>query len=99
MTSSALLVVNTNSRSGERLCASLGDLLAARGIDPLHAHCESREALPQAILDNADKIDCVVIAGGEGTLTAPGPGRRRAVCRSASFPREPPMILRARSGF
>ncbi|HZY14934.1 MAG TPA: lipid kinase [Beijerinckiaceae bacterium] len=74
MTSSALLVVNTNSRSGERLCASLGDLLAARGIDPLHAHCESREALPQAILDNADKIDCVVIAGGDGTLNAAAPG-------------------------
>jgi diacylglycerol kinase (ATP) len=70
MTSTALLVVNTKSRSGERLCASLSDLLAARGIHPLHAQCETREALPQAILDNAGKIDCVVIAGGDGTLNA-----------------------------
>jgi diacylglycerol kinase (ATP) len=77
MTSTALLVVNTKSRSGERLCATLGDLLAARGIHPLHAQCESREALPQAILDNADRIDCVVIAGGDGTLNAAAPGLLR----------------------
>ncbi|MBV8848692.1 MAG: lipid kinase [Methylobacteriaceae bacterium] len=77
MTSTALLVVNTKSRSGERLCANLGDLLHARGIDPLHAQCESRDALPQAILDNAGKIDCVVIAGGDGTLNAAAPGLLR----------------------
>ena len=70
MSSTALLVVNTKSRSGERLCASLSDLLASRGINPLHAQCETREALPQAILDNAAKIDSVVIAGGDGTLNA-----------------------------
>jgi YegS/Rv2252/BmrU family lipid kinase len=70
MSSTALLVVNTKSRSGERLCASLSDLLASRGINPLHARCETREALPQAILDNAGKIDSVVIAGGDGTLNA-----------------------------
>jgi YegS/Rv2252/BmrU family lipid kinase len=70
MTSTALLVVNVKSRSGERLCASLSALLAARGIHSLHAQCETREALPQAILDNAGKIDCVVIAGGDGTLNA-----------------------------
>ncbi|HEX3179944.1 MAG TPA: lipid kinase [Beijerinckiaceae bacterium] len=74
MNSTALLVVNTKSRSGERLCASLGDLLAERGIQPLHAGCEDRDALPQAILDNKDKIDCVVIAGGDGTLNAAAPG-------------------------
>jgi YegS/Rv2252/BmrU family lipid kinase len=74
MNSTALLVVNTKSRSGERLCASLGDLLAERGIRPLHAGCEDRDALPQAILDNKDKIDCVVIAGGDGTLNAAAPG-------------------------
>ena len=78
MTSSALLVVNTKSRSGERLCASLGNLLRARGIHPLHVQCEEREALPQAILDNADRIDCVVIAGGDGTLNAAAPGLLRS---------------------
>jgi len=78
MTSSALLVVNTKSRSGERLCTSLGDLLGARGIHPLHVQCEGREALPQAILDNADRIDCVVIAGGDGTLNAAAPGLLRS---------------------
>jgi YegS/Rv2252/BmrU family lipid kinase len=40
----------------------------------LHAQCEGREALPQAILGNKDKIDCVVIAGGDGTLNAAAPG-------------------------
>jgi diacylglycerol kinase (ATP) len=70
MTSTALLVVNTKSRSGERLCAGLSDLLVARGINPLNAQCETREALPQAILDNAGNVDCVVIAGGDGTLNA-----------------------------
>jgi YegS/Rv2252/BmrU family lipid kinase len=74
MTSTALLVVNRKSRSGERLCASLRDLLAARGIHPLHAECEHREALPQAILDRKEEIDCVVIAGGDGTLNAAAPG-------------------------
>jgi diacylglycerol kinase (ATP) len=74
MTTTALLVVNTKSRSGERLCASLGDLLAERGIQPLHAECEDRDALPQAILDNKDKVDRVVIAGGDGTLNAAAPG-------------------------
>jgi YegS/Rv2252/BmrU family lipid kinase len=77
MTSTALLVVNTKSRSGERLCASLGDLLAARDINPLHAECEHRDALPQVILDNKDKIDRVVIAGGDGTLNAAAPGLLR----------------------
>ena len=62
MPSTALLVVNTKSRSGERLCASVGDLLAARGITPVQAQCEAREALPQAILDHQNKIDLVVIA-------------------------------------
>jgi YegS/Rv2252/BmrU family lipid kinase len=52
----------------------LSDLLAERGIQPLHAGCEDRDALPQAILDNKDKIDCVVIAGGDGTLNAAAPG-------------------------
>jgi YegS/Rv2252/BmrU family lipid kinase len=70
MPSTALLVVNTKSRSGERLCATLGDQLTARGIQPLHAQCEHREALPQTIIDHQDKIDCVVIAGGDGTLNA-----------------------------
>jgi YegS/Rv2252/BmrU family lipid kinase len=70
MTSTALLVVNAKSRLGEGLCARLGDLLAARGINPLHAQCEQREALPRAILDHKDEVDCVVIAGGDGTLNA-----------------------------
>jgi YegS/Rv2252/BmrU family lipid kinase len=70
MTSTALLVVNTKSRSGERLCATLGDQLAQRGINPLLAQCGTREALPQAILEHKDEIDCVVIAGGDGTLNA-----------------------------
>jgi YegS/Rv2252/BmrU family lipid kinase len=74
MTLTALLVVNTKSRSGERLCATLRDQLAERGVTPLHAQCETREALPQAILDNKDRIDCVVIAGGDGTLNAAAPG-------------------------
>src|SRR5579884_4076686 len=74
MSSTALLVVNVKSRLGDRLCAALGDRLQARGIDLLHAQCEDRDALPQTILQNKDKIDCVVIAGGDGTLNAAAPG-------------------------
>jgi diacylglycerol kinase (ATP) len=74
MSSTALLVVNVKSRLGDRLCASIGERLQARGIDLLHAQCEDRDALPQTILQNKDKIDCVVIAGGDGTLNAAAPG-------------------------
>jgi YegS/Rv2252/BmrU family lipid kinase len=74
MNSTALLVVNTKSRSGEQLCGALSDRLAARGISPLHAQCEAREALPEAILKHKDKIDCVIIAGGDGTLNAAASG-------------------------
>jgi diacylglycerol kinase (ATP) len=70
----ALLVVNTKSRSGERLCAGLTEQLTARGIAPLNATCASREALPQAILAHKSEIDCVIVAGGDGTMNAAAPG-------------------------
>ncbi|GAC1334545.1 MAG: lipid kinase [Beijerinckiaceae bacterium] len=70
----ALLVVNTKSRSGERLCAGLTEQLTARGIAPLNATCQSRDGLPQAILDHKGEIDCVIVAGGDGTMNAAAPG-------------------------
>ena len=60
MPSRALLIVNTQSRSGREQCdAAIGHLLA-RGIDPVQVECTSREELSPLIVANAAGVDCAV---------------------------------------
>ncbi|MGO4706032.1 lipid kinase [Microvirga sp. 2MCAF38] len=66
----ALLIVNVKSRSG----ATQRDLAIARlkahDIEPLHRECASRHELAPLIAHYADKVDCAVVGGGDGTLNA-----------------------------
>ncbi|WP_112664383.1 lipid kinase [Microvirga flavescens] len=66
----ALLIINARSRSG----AARRDLAIARlkahGIEPLQKECGSRHELAPLIAHYADKVDCAVVGGGDGTLNA-----------------------------
>ena len=63
----ALVVVNSNSRSG----ASPGEFIAALeagGMTLLRRECEDRNKLADLIRTTRKDVDCVVLGGGDGTL-------------------------------
>lgn len=74
MTRSALLVVNSNSRSGKDALPELMEGLPAHGITVLHRECGSREELPGLIASEGAKADLVIVGGGDGTLNAAAAG-------------------------
>ncbi len=70
MSRRALLLVNTNSRSGAEGCQAAQQSLLANGIEPVHVECEKRSDLSRVIVSYADKVDLVAVGGGDGTLNA-----------------------------
>ncbi|MBZ6076734.1 lipid kinase [Microvirga puerhi] len=70
MSRRALLIVNAKSRTGASQCERAVAILESHGIEPVHRDCEGREDLSPLIVDHADKVDCVVVGGGDGTLNA-----------------------------
>ncbi|KAB0267773.1 lipid kinase [Microvirga brassicacearum] len=70
MSSQALLLVNTKSRSGAAGCEAAKQSLLANGVTPVHVECERREELSPLIVAHADKVDLVVVGGGDGTINA-----------------------------
>jgi YegS/Rv2252/BmrU family lipid kinase len=74
MSRRALLLVNSNSRSGAAGCQTAKESLLANGITPVHVECEKREDLSPLIVSYADKVDLVAVGGGDGTLNAAAPG-------------------------
>lgn len=73
-TRTALLVVNAKSRSGAVILERAIAELTAAGIEPLHRDCADREALSPLIVAHAGEVDCVVVAGGDGTMNAAARG-------------------------
>lgn len=74
MTRRALLIVNSNSRSGAEALEVATAGLRGRGIEPLHRESKDREGLPPLIVEHAGAVDMVAVAGGDGTLNAALPG-------------------------
>ncbi|MFC3693442.1 lipid kinase [Chenggangzhangella methanolivorans] len=70
MTRRALLIVNSNSRSGAEALGTVVSGLRDRGIDPLRLDASSREDVSRLIVENRDGADMIVAAGGDGTLNA-----------------------------
>lgn len=69
----ALLCVNPASRTGA-LGTELADaVLRAGDIHLVEARCDRAADLPARILAHRDEVDCVIIAGGDGTMNAAGP--------------------------
>ena len=70
----ALFLANKQSRNGCLPFDSMCDFLRGQGIDIVEANCGSAGELSPLITDYRDKVDCVVIAGGDGTLNAAARG-------------------------
>jgi YegS/Rv2252/BmrU family lipid kinase len=67
-----LLCVNRVSRLGSIGVGAAIERFRAAGFSLLEARCESAAELSPCILHHRDQIDCVIIAGGDGTLNAAG---------------------------
>jgi YegS/Rv2252/BmrU family lipid kinase len=70
MSRRALLLVNSKSRSGASQCETALDRLRAHGIEPVQAECGGKEEMTPLILDHAEKVDSVIVGGGDGTINA-----------------------------
>lgn len=68
----ALLAVNKASRRGALGVEAATELLKAGGIELVEARCDASRDLSPCILAHRDEIDCVIIAGGDGTINAAG---------------------------
>ena len=66
----ALLVVNRDSRSGANDIDSALARFAQQGIDILETPLGNPAQLPQLIRRHRDQVDCVVIGGGDGSMSA-----------------------------
>ena len=66
----ALLCVNKSSRRGRFGVAPAVERLRAGGIEILDAGCDDPAALSPCIVLHARDVDCVILAGGDGTINA-----------------------------
>jgi diacylglycerol kinase family enzyme len=69
----ALLLVNQHARSGT---ASLDDALSVLrrgGIEVTEEDCGSKRPIADTIRAQADRYDCVIVGGGDGTLNTAAP--------------------------
>jgi diacylglycerol kinase (ATP) len=69
----ALLIANSNSRRGAALDIAKAALEGA-GLDVLAVKTQSRNELTPLILEHASQVDCVVAAGGDGTMNGVADG-------------------------
>lgn len=65
----ALLIVNAHSRGGRKPEAYV-EALAGNGLELLQKECSKREHLSALIREHRKDVDCVVLGGGDGTVTA-----------------------------
>jgi YegS/Rv2252/BmrU family lipid kinase len=70
----ALVIVNAKSRLGGEVAGSVEDLLGARGIDARVEDCGQAGGITPLIMRYADRVDLVVVGGGDGTMNAAARG-------------------------
>lgn len=70
----ALLVVNRSSRHGAGSVAPAIAHLESAGVALIEANCRQARDLSPLILAHRDAVDCVIVAGGDGTVNAAGQG-------------------------
>ncbi len=70
----ALLVVNPCSRNGGHGLGVALDRFRAAGVTLFDGSCDSAADITRCILAHRDKVDCVIVGGGDGTLNAAGSG-------------------------
>jgi YegS/Rv2252/BmrU family lipid kinase len=66
----ALLLVNRNARKGHEQLEATIEQLETLGFELLEAPIDRPDHLPQTIRDHRDRVDLVIIGGGDGTLNA-----------------------------
>lgn len=69
----ALVLVNRKSRSGDAGIEPGLAVLREHGIDIVEESPESPEAMGEVIARHRDRIDCIIVAGGDGSLNAAAP--------------------------
>ncbi|WP_019498062.1 lipid kinase [Pseudanabaena sp. PCC 6802] len=70
----ALLLVNRHSRNGQRYAVSIAAQLELLGLKLIEEPIKHPEALSDLIRQYRDRVDLVVIGGGDGTLNAAAAG-------------------------
>ena len=70
----ALLVVNPRSRSARLGAGPAMARLRSAGLDLVETVCDRAVEVSSCILAHRGTVDCVIIAGGDGTINAAGPG-------------------------
>ncbi|WP_312053613.1 lipid kinase [Pantoea brenneri] len=70
----ALLLINQRSRKGRTDASRARSLLADAGITLLQPPAEDTRSYPELISAYADRVDAVIVGGGDGTLNAAAPG-------------------------
>ena len=69
----ALLVVNPRSRSGRLAAGEAVTWLRAAGVELVDGTCDGAADVSPRILAHRGTVDCVILAGGDGTINAAGP--------------------------
>lgn len=70
MTQRALLLVNRHSRRGHETLSQIVDQLQSLGFELFEESTEKPQQLPDIIRSYRDRVDLVIIGGGDGTLNA-----------------------------
>ena len=70
----ALFLVNPRSRNGRQGIGPALERLRAGGLTLFDPGCKDAVDVSRCILAHRDKVDCVIVGGGDGTLNAAGAG-------------------------
>lgn len=70
----ALLLVNRKARRGKDDLSAALDRLRAAGFDLIEGRVERPSQLPEVVRRHRDRVDVVVVGGGDGTLTMAADG-------------------------
>ncbi len=70
MTQRALLLVNRHSRRGHETLSQVVEQLQSLGFELFEESTEKPQQLPDIIRSYRDRVDLVIIGGGDGTLNA-----------------------------
>ena len=66
----ALLLVNSQSRRGRKLLGRAIEILDSMGLELIYRSTKRSSDFQDLIRQYADRVDCVIIGGGDGTLNA-----------------------------